>query len=204
MARLAPIANRPCQDSALHIIPPRYVARPTYAALQDNLRRDHPTKTFHTTFDTFQALNSKSASKTLRDTFAKMLLCVKGMSAERVAAVIDVWDTPMDMWEAIKQREKELAEAPEPIDPKPSKGKRKVRGMEMFFADTVTGQGRAAIGDALSREVSSDPGVGALDNLPDLVSASCTRSSVRDLPSLGKKGPARRRSYDDNRRQIRR
>lgn len=90
-----------------------------------------------------------------------MLLCVKGMSAERVAAVIDVWDTPIAMWQAVKQRERKLAEAAELVDPKPQKGKRKVRGIELFFADAIPGQGRAAIGDALSKEVSGSIGFAA-------------------------------------------
>lgn len=90
------------------------------------------------------------------------------MSAERVSAILDIWETPRQMWEAVKAR-KESAQAElesqaigtsaagtdESVGPK--KKKVKIRGPELFFADTVQGEGRRKIGDALSKEVSSHP-----------------------------------------------
>ncbi len=74
-----------------------------------------------------------------------MLLCIKGMSAEKVAAVLDVWETPADMWEALMKRKAELQAGNDPTEK---------RGLPVFFADAVSGEGRQKIGDALSREVS--------------------------------------------------
>jgi crossover junction endonuclease MUS81 len=104
-----------------------------------------------------------------------MLLCVKGMSAERVSAVLDVWETPRAMWEGLKRRleEGELGDGDqeetlrneesqgrstpgiaETANKKAKKSKSKARDPDLFFADVVQGEGRRKIGDALSKEVS--------------------------------------------------
>lgn len=82
---------------------------------------------------------------------------MKGMSAERVSAVLDVWETPRALWEDLKVHQEKyrlgLTEGPEEEGEKKKK-KDKGRGVDMFFADRVQGEGRRKIGDALSKEVS--------------------------------------------------
>jgi crossover junction endonuclease MUS81 len=80
-----------------------------------------------------------------------MLLSVKGMSAERVSAILDIWETPRDIWDALQVRNQQ-AEPVEEASPQRKK-KSKVRGPEMYFADTIQGEGRRKVGDALSKEV---------------------------------------------------
>ena len=75
-----------------------------------------------------------------------MLLCIKGLSAEKVGAMLEKWDTPRALYESLKRRVEE-----EPVGPPPTK---KHRGPELFFADQFASEGRRKIGDALSREVS--------------------------------------------------
>jgi crossover junction endonuclease MUS81 len=83
-----------------------------------------------------------------------MLLSVKGMSAEKVSAILDTWETPRDIWDALKARH-ELSGVVEEIGEESQKKKKvKVRGPDLFFADTVQGEGRRKVGDALSKEVS--------------------------------------------------
>ena len=82
-----------------------------------------------------------------------MLLSVKGMSAERVSAILDTWETPRDIWDALKMRNIE-AESLVDEDESQKRKKVKVRGPDLFFADTVQGEGRRKVGDALSKEVS--------------------------------------------------
>lgn len=153
----------------LHIIPPRYLSRSTYQALQVHLRQTSPSITYLTSFEAYQELNDKNASRTLKVAFGRMLLSVKGMSAERVSAILDIWETPLEMWEAVKAR-KAAAAAAVALESETGSGsvsgvvagdkvrsnakKIKVRGPELFFADTVKGEGRRKIGDALSKEVS--------------------------------------------------
>jgi len=80
-----------------------------------------------------------------------MLLSVKGMSAERVSAILDTWETPRDIWDALQVRNQEG----ESIGESEIQGKKKkVRGPKLYFADEVQGEGRRKVGDALSKEVS--------------------------------------------------
>ena len=147
LATMTEIIASSHSDRDLHIIPTRFLSRSTYSALQTHLRTEHPAHAFLTSFEAYQDLNDKSASKTLREKFARMLLCIKGMSPERVSAVLDEWDTPRGLWEALQAR---MAEAV--VGPGGDTAK-KVRGPEMFFADRIAGAGRRKIGDALSKEV---------------------------------------------------
>jgi crossover junction endonuclease MUS81 len=162
--------------SDLRVIPTRFLSRSSYAALQAHLGKTRPGERYLTSFQAYQELNDKNASKTLREKFARMLLCVKGMSAERVSAVLDVWETPRAMWDGLKRRleedesgdgdqeetlrneESQGRSTPtgnaETAKKKAKKSKGKVRGPDLFFADVVQGEGRRKIGDALSKEVS--------------------------------------------------
>ena len=84
--------------------------------------------------------------------FGRMLLSVKGMSAERVSAILDTWETPRDIWDALQNRNQATVSLGE--NETQGKKKTKVRGPELYFADEVQGEGRRKVGDALSKEVS--------------------------------------------------
>lgn len=135
----------------LHIIPPRHLSRSTFSAFQSHLRRSHPDTTYLTSFEAYQNLNDKNASRTLKVAFGRMLLSVKGMSAERVSAILDTWETPRDIWDALQIRNGQGELVVEEESQK--KKKTKVRGPDLYFADTVQGEGRRKVGDALSKEV---------------------------------------------------
>ena len=58
--------------------------------------------------DSFQAHNSKTGSMTLGECWARMLLAIRGMSAEKVASVIAPgtgYPTPRSLYEAFKRDE---------------------------------------------------------------------------------------------------
>jgi len=48
---------------------------------------------------------NKSGAFTLKEVFAYMLLCIRGMSAEKVANVLEHYDTPRKLWEAFRHAE---------------------------------------------------------------------------------------------------
>lgn len=129
----------------LFVIPSRYISRTSYAALQSRLREEYPGKVFLSSFDDYQSLNDKSAARTVYEGLGRMLLCVKGMSPEKVSAILDRWDTPRALYEAMVRRHARgmIGEG------------RKARGPEMMFADDVPGEGRRKIGDLLSKAVSA-------------------------------------------------
>ncbi|WVQ71821.1 hypothetical protein IAR50_001363 [Cryptococcus sp. DSM 104548] len=141
------------RNKPLHIIPSAYLSRPTFKPLQEHLRIAHPDLTFHTSYEDFGKLNDKSAGATLKQTFAKMLMGVKGMSAEKVSALLDRWETPRDLWEAMKVR----SELPDELlvpQQGTGKGKKKKTGKGLFFAEaTAQEESRRKIGDSLSEHL---------------------------------------------------
>ena len=150
----------------LYLIPTRYLSRSSYCAFQKLLKTIEPDKSFLTSWQAYQNLNDKNASKTLKETFARMLMSVKGVSAEKVSAIVDEFDTPRGLWEALKARKNEEKRYLEKMKRdggeeslgsvgggKKGKGKGKHRGSELFFADKIPGEGRRKIGDALSKDV---------------------------------------------------
>ncbi|KAJ6616499.1 ERCC4 domain-containing protein [Mycena sp. CBHHK59/15] len=102
--------QRTHEHKDLFVIPTAMIKRHSYLDLQKHLRRTQPGRCFVTSYDDFQTLNSKSGFLTVRDTWARMLLCVKGMSAEKVGAVLVRWDTPRSLWEAFLAAEREEEE----------------------------------------------------------------------------------------------
>lgn len=168
LATMTGVIKKRLAGSDLHIIPTRFLSRSSYLPLRRHLKTIDPDTVWHTSFEAYQDLNDKSASTTLRDKWARMLMCIKGMSAERTSAVLDEFETPRAMWDALKAHVRaKRREAAEQADRAESielgatgakgkaKAKAKARGPELFFADRVQGEGRRKIGDALSREVSS-------------------------------------------------
>lgn len=129
----------------LHVIPSRHVSRTSYAALQRRLREEHPGKAFLSSFEVYQSLNDKSAARTVYEGLGRMLLCVKGMSPEKVSAILELWDTPRALYEAMVSRHAQGQVG----------AGRRTRGPEMMFADEVPGDGRRKIGDVLSKAVSA-------------------------------------------------
>lgn len=129
----------------LHVIPSRFISRTSYAPLQRRLREQNPGEAFLSSFEVFQSLNDKTAARTVYEGLGRMLLCVRGMSPEKVSAILDCWDTPRALYEAMALRH--------------SRGLlhsgKKTRGPEMMFADDVPGEGRRKIGDVLSKAVST-------------------------------------------------
>ncbi|KAF7338714.1 ERCC4 domain-containing protein [Mycena sanguinolenta] len=153
-------------DKDLFVIPTHMIRRHSYLDLQKYLRAKHPGRSYVTSFKDFQALNSKSAHTTVRDTWARMLLCVKGMSAEKVGAVVDRWDTPRALWQAFRaaqEAEQEAlaveAAAADVLAAGPSKGKgRKKKSTVPEARLMLQGVGGAeggarAIGQALSTKL---------------------------------------------------
>ncbi|KAJ7512447.1 hypothetical protein B0H11DRAFT_2182776 [Mycena galericulata] len=158
--------RRAHQHKDLHVIPTAMIKRHSYVDLQRHLRREQAGKCFTTSWDDYQTLNHKSQFTTVRDTWARMLLCVKGMSAEKVGAVVERWDTPRALWEAfrlaeVEEREGRAREAAEEAAATsgPAKGKgRKKKSAVLEAKLMLQGVGGAdggvrAIGPALSSKL---------------------------------------------------
>ncbi|KPI43124.1 Crossover junction endonuclease mus81 [Cyphellophora attinorum] len=84
----------------------------TYLNTMSALRIANPKSTVGTTFSAFQALCDKSDSMTLRDVYLKMLLCIRGVTADKAIEIQKVWPTPVSLIEAyescVTAREREV------------------------------------------------------------------------------------------------
>ncbi|KAF7323609.1 ERCC4 domain-containing protein [Mycena kentingensis (nom. inval.)] len=90
----------------LRIIPSSEIQRHSYLNLQHFLREKHPKRTYTTSFADFQMLNRKSGHLTVLDAWARMLLCVRLMSAEKVRAVVERYPAPRVLYEVLRKAEK--------------------------------------------------------------------------------------------------
>ena len=84
------------------MIPPNLIDRHTYLPLQDHLRKLYPTIPYMTSFESFEKLNSKSGGMTVFDCWTRMLLCINGLSAEKVSLIIETYPTPRSLWQAFR------------------------------------------------------------------------------------------------------
>jgi hypothetical protein len=128
-------------------------------ALQKHLRQNQPTMGHLTSYACFEWLNSKSANLTTRDILAQMLLCVKGLSGEKTARIIDKYPTVRSLWEAFRvaeavERDGREAEAAAASQGNKGEGRKKstVPQAKAMLCE-LEASGRKRIGPVLSRNV---------------------------------------------------
>lgn len=91
------------RDQPLHVLKEHTIDRDHYHELQQRLRADHPSTLFHVSFHTYQQLNGKSSSSgTLQDTWARMLLYIRGTSEDKVLEIVHRWPTPQHLVQAYR------------------------------------------------------------------------------------------------------
>lgn len=145
------------------MIPSHVIRRHSYMALQKYLRDKYPTTRYLTSYACFESLNNKSKNLTARDLFTQMLLCVKGLSPEKAAAISGIYPTLRDLWNAFRIAEideeegKKLAEEEAAVaaeQGKKGKGRKKQKvpqAQEMLC--NLEASGRQRIGPALSASI---------------------------------------------------
>lgn len=85
----------------LYPIPSQLLSSRTYtSSLLPHLSLAHPTCKFYPEYTAFNEMVDKSAQLTSRDVFLKMLMCIKGVSAEKAIEIQRVWQTPGELLEA--------------------------------------------------------------------------------------------------------
>ncbi|GAC94778.1 nuclease [Pseudozyma hubeiensis SY62] len=120
----------------LSVIPSAVISRSSFLDTREELQRKSPTASILTSFEAFQALNSKSGGLTSKEIFGKMLLCIKGMSAEKVREVLTMYSTLRELTDAYE----ELGEDANEVE-------------TMLSTLTESMDQRKKIGPALSRKV---------------------------------------------------
>ena len=65
------------------------------------MRAEHPGIRFHTSFHTYQQLHAKtSTASTIEATWIRMLLCVRGVSADKAQEIVRHFPTPQHLLRA--------------------------------------------------------------------------------------------------------
>lgn len=90
------------QDTELYEIPSAVVTRSSYVPLQTHLRQTEPDRTYLTSYRDHVLLNGKSANRCVRDIWAQMLLCIRGVSAEKAAEILGHFPTPHVFWDRLR------------------------------------------------------------------------------------------------------
>ncbi|WAR59522.1 hypothetical protein PtB15_11B162 [Puccinia triticina] len=100
------------QTIDLSIIPDSEIDRTTYLTKLSRLRSQSTPGTTRggreggeywvTTYEAFEMLNHKSATLTVRELWARMAHCLPGMSASKVATLVEHWPSPVSFWEDLQ------------------------------------------------------------------------------------------------------
>ncbi|KAF5379924.1 hypothetical protein D9757_007211 [Collybiopsis confluens] len=145
------------QHQDLYVIPSELVKRHSYLKFQKELRRKYPEKDHLLSYNAFSSLNLKSGFITVRETWAKMILCFPRMSAEKAGFLIHYFPTPASMYRAClkaverQRQDDEDAEVEERRTGKPRK-KKDIFVAEEFLKD-FGGNTDRNIGRALSKNI---------------------------------------------------
>ncbi|CCF48286.1 hypothetical protein NDA11_003958 [Ustilago hordei] len=100
LAAMDRIVRKIYERRDLSVIPSAVISRSSFLQTRDELQKKLPSASILTSFEAFQALNSKSAGLTSTEVFGKMLLCIKGMSAEKVREMLTIYSTLRQLTEA--------------------------------------------------------------------------------------------------------
>ncbi|TKY88954.1 hypothetical protein EX895_002195 [Sporisorium graminicola] len=136
LASMDDMVRRVYEGQDLSVIPSAIISRSSFLDTRKELQRHSPSAVLLTSFEAFQALNSKSGGLTSKEIFGKMLLCIKGMSAEKVREVLAMYSTLRELTDAYQETTDDAKEA---------------EAMLSTFTDGM--DQRKKIGPALSRKV---------------------------------------------------
>ncbi|CZT02229.1 related to Crossover junction endonuclease MUS81 [Rhynchosporium agropyri] len=89
----------------LYLIPTKAVTTTNYLPLLEDLAKKQPSVDYHITYDAFADISSKSGNSTLRDTYLKMLMCIRGVTGEKALEIQKRWKTPKDFVDAYNRIE---------------------------------------------------------------------------------------------------
>ncbi|KAG9126548.1 Crossover junction endonuclease mus81 [Ceratobasidium sp. 392] len=147
------------KDQPLHIIPPQLIKRHRFLALKRELDSSKSGATYHTTYSSYQILNRKNGFYTLQDNMARILQCIRGLSEEKISALIERYPTPRSLYEAFKEAEVRQSTWENPTSSQvgaKGKGKKTAKSgaplPENMLAE-LEEQGRRKIGSALSKHI---------------------------------------------------
>ncbi|CAG8507983.1 11387_t:CDS:2, partial [Racocetra persica] len=99
LVRMTRMLKAMYENTTLYAIPDNMIYRSTFLDMKKNLATLHPDRTYLVTYSSYSDLNSKSKPLTLRDTFVRMLMTIRGISVDKAAEIIKNYPTPRKLVE---------------------------------------------------------------------------------------------------------
>ena len=87
------------EQEDLHIIPTSALETVDFPVAMNELRNKRPKETHYITFSAFDAMCGKS-ELTIRDTYLKMLMCIRGITGDKAIEIQRRWPTPLALTQA--------------------------------------------------------------------------------------------------------
>ncbi|RMZ90164.1 hypothetical protein DV736_g2623, partial [Chaetothyriales sp. CBS 134916] len=104
LARMTQQLQARYRNREIHVMRSNRLETQNYLQMLSNLREISPEAVFGTTFSAFSAMCDKNDSMTLRDVYIRMLLCIRGVTAERAVEISKIWKTPVELVEAFERQ----------------------------------------------------------------------------------------------------
>ncbi|KAG8751865.1 Crossover junction endonuclease mus81 [Ceratobasidium sp. 428] len=144
------------KGKALHIIPSQLIKRHSFLKLKEDLDSKDSDRIYHTTYKSYQVLNRKNGFYSLQDNMARILQCIRGLSEEKISALIEHYPTPRSLYQAFKEAEERHSTREDLVSGETSgkgKGKAEIGTAPKNLLVELGGQGRRKIGPALSKHI---------------------------------------------------
>jgi crossover junction endonuclease MUS81 len=123
------------QGNPLKVLPDHMVDHHAFSELSEHLRKTQPGQRFFISYEAFDALNSKSSNLRVGDIWLRMLMTIRGVSAEKAVEIQERFPTLTHLLQAYEA-------CASPVE------------REQMMSERCAGFGRKKIGKALSKTVS--------------------------------------------------
>ena len=104
LAQMTKLLQEKYKNQEIHVLRSSRLDGGNHVKLLTDLRSRSPETTYGLTLSGLKATSAKNDSMTLRDMYLKMLLCIRGVSAEKAIEISKIWKTPNALIEAYERQ----------------------------------------------------------------------------------------------------
>ena len=104
LARMTKQLQARYRHRELHVMKSNRLESENHLKLLSELRARSPESSFGLTFSAFSAMCDKNDSMTLRDAYLRMLLCIRGVTADKAIEISKIWKTPVELIEGYERQ----------------------------------------------------------------------------------------------------
>lgn len=103
LARMTRTLEDLYKTKEIRVVRSNRIVAETYLSMMEGLRKSNPRSTVGITLPAFEALCDKNQAMTLRDVYLKILLCIRGVTADQAIEIQKLWPTPIALIEAYER-----------------------------------------------------------------------------------------------------